>query len=139
MDIKLVPLDKIDDLWPAVRPGINKAIARGGLENVTIAEIYIGCRSGRMFLFVSDDLQSNLALEFCKDIRGDFGSIITFYSSKSHDWNTQIYRIGAFCAANGCNRLVFSGRKGWDRIIKKANPVKITKFAVTYEMELING
>ena len=129
MNIQLVGTNQIDQVWPAIRHQVEKSIQRGLADDITVADIYASLRGGQWFLFVADDLSASLVLRFQFTTKGEIARIVTFSSERSEDWALWIEKIKKFAKQNGVDRMVFDGRKGWQRVL----PVKLIR--CTYEME----
>lgn len=117
MNIQLVGVHQVDEVWPSVKKHIERAIAK--CDDLSLSWLYSYCRSGSGFLFVSDDLKTAAIIGF-EQINGhDAARIYALGSDKTTDWKNQIETIRKFAKANGAEKIVFQGRKGWSRIFGK--------------------
>ncbi len=129
MNIQLVGVSKIDEVWPVAKQLIGKSLKY--CDDLSISGLYALCRSGRGFLFVSDDLQCSAVVSFERQGEQEAARILALGSRIHTDWKEEINSIKHFAKMNGADKVVFQGRKGWQRVF--GDNVK-TKIQYHYEV-----
>ena len=114
MNIQLVCVDKIDGVWPCIKGQILRALAE--CDDLKLSEMYSFCRSGRGFLFVSEDLKASLILGFENRNGFEVARVYAMGADTNADWKQVFQDIKKFAQANGAEKIVFQGRKGWAKI-----------------------
>lgn len=115
MNIKLVGVHQIDGVWPLIKHQIAAALER--CDDLSLTGLYALCRSGHGFLFVSDDLKTSAIVSFETRNGTESARILALGSDANTDWKSDIEVIREFAKANGAEKVVFQGRKGWARVM----------------------
>lgn len=115
MNIQLVGIQHIDGVWPSIKHQIKAAITK--CDNLSLSGLYGICRSGQGFLFVSDDLKTSAIVSFETRNGTESARILALGSDANTDWKSDIEVIRKFANANGAEKVVFQGRKGWARVM----------------------
>lgn len=116
--IHLVQLWRIDDVWPLVAPGMEKAIQRSYSDR-SVGELFTDCRCGAklLYVFVNED---RAEASMIVDIVGDLMRVIAFARIDgaplrlkawmeefvTHDWSPL-----------GVKRMRTDGRLGWEKVV----------------------
>jgi len=115
MNVQLVSGSQIDEVWPSVRGHIQKSLDE--CDDLKIGEMYTFCRSGQGFLFVSEILDAALIMGFERRNGIESARVYAMGSEAHADWKTVFEQIRKFAYANGAEKMVFQGRKGWSKIL----------------------
>lgn len=107
--VQLVPIHKVDELWPLVLPLLTKSLEHSG--GLPIDQLMTGCRSGYYYLFVAPKEE---AAAVCGFIQGS-DEFKMLAMGANGDFMKTLDDIKEFAKANGAKRLTFEGRKGWAR------------------------
>lgn len=128
MNITLVPLVHVDQIFPQCEEFFQRSIDRGGGDDLTLGYLYSECRAGRAFLYVnvSDKVTDAMIIRFENP---EIARVLVFGGEGGIDWKSEFPEFSR-TIRNYAKKLVFSGRKGWERKL----PVKVR--AVSYEMEI---
>ena len=129
MNIHLVPFAQVDATFPYCELFFQQAIKRGGGDDLTVPYLWSECRSGRAFLYVhgKEQIQNAMILRFENP---DIARILVMGGDGGLDWMEEIEALGE-TIKNHAKKLVFQGRKGWQRKLPNTR-IK----AVVYEKEL---
>ncbi len=133
MNMQLVPCSMVDQVFPACVEHIQSAIDKGNGQDLNIPYLLTECRSGRMFLFVSEKeskITDTLVLRFEQHANGPVARVLTFGGIGGHRWTDEIKKLSEFIKPYA-PKIIFEGRKGWER---KFPDAKIR--SVNYELEL---
>lgn len=128
MNIQLVPLVHVDQVFPQCEELFDQAIKRGGGDDLTLPYLFSECRSGRAFLYVNaknDKITDAMILRF----ENPSIARILVMGGEGCDWAQEITNLGK-SIKNYADKIVFEGRKGWQRKL----PVKVK--AIVYEMKI---
>ena len=135
MQVSLVPVHLVDNLWPHVSEGFQRASKRFG-GDITVGELWTACRSGHVFFFV---------------VQNDTGEIVGATIFRSEAWGKgqrfrclAMYGIGIklwrdvalehvvkVAKLAGCNGIVSDGREGIGKLFPEAKKVRSV-----FEMEI---
>lgn len=122
MKIAIAGLHEVDNVWPMVAEGLQKACKRCG--DMTSGELWTMCRSGHAFLILIYEKQEILMAGVwrfeTKGGRPVFRCEM-MYGKHMREWLEFAYAWFANLAKeNGAGWLVAEGRRGWLRIIDGA-------------------
>lgn len=128
MLVSLVPLNLVDTVWPHVVDGFQRASARSG-GDLTVADLWIGCRAGHVFLFVvQDDANQIIAATAWKPEtwgKGQRFRCLGLYGKGVKAWKDElrahVTRVAKLCGANG---LIADGRDGWTAMYPDARKIR---------------
>lgn len=110
---------RIHEVWPHVRPLLQRACRRTGLN--AFAEIETDILAGRSLVWIA---WSGCAIEAAAAtslIHSDRGKVcvITLCAGRAMKrWLTLIERIETYACDEGCERMRIFGRKGWVRALE---------------------
>lgn len=134
MQISLVPLHLIDGIWPSVKDGF-QALIDTGSGDLTLSDLWLGCRTGTCFLFVVHDDQKVAAATVWKPELWPSGPkfrCMALYGKGMSEWMPGLHeKVKQTAVQCGATSLVSEGRKGWERYFKTAKVLR-----VTYEEEI---
>lgn len=127
MQASLVPVPLVDQVWPLVCEGFNRASQRSG-GDITVAELWIGCRSGHCFLFTVHSESAIVAATIWRSEawgRGQRFRCLALYGKDMKAWK-DILREHVVTVAKcaGCTGLIADGRLGWKKILPEAVTLK---------------
>lgn len=136
MNISLVPTQMVDALWPSVKDGFQRASDRFG-GDLTVGELWQGCRAGHVYLFVVHDDQKVVAATAWKPELWRSGPkfrCLALFGLGMQGWMPELHeKVRQTAIQCGCETLLAEGREGWKKIFKAARVLR-----VVYE-EPING
>ena len=133
MNIAIVGLHEVDQIWPLVAEGLQKACQRCG--EMTSGELWTMCRSGHAFLIIIFEKNSIIMASVwrfeSKNGRPVFRCEM-MYGHGMGDWleEARLF-ITKLAKENGAKALVAEGRRGWLRLIAGA-----VECAPDYEVEI---
>jgi hypothetical protein len=126
--ITLVPVDRVDNVWPHVRPALHGACLRTG-GDVTASELWQGCRSGGMFLIVAyDDEVIRGASVWRPETWASGGKLrcMGLAGSGMKDWIAEMHDMARKLAVDcGASSIIAEGRKGWASVFPKARVLRV--------------
>ena len=129
MNVTLVPLHLVDGVWRQVSDGFGRASKRSG-GDLTVGELWQGCRAGHCFLFVVHDDQKVVAATVWKPELWRSGGkfrCLALYGVQMDQWMPELHEKVKQAAINcGATSLVAEGREGWKRIFDKAKVLRVT-------------
>ena len=136
MNVTLVPVQMVDAIWNSVKDGFQKASDRFG-GDLTVGELWQGCRAGHVFLFVVHDDQKVVAATVWKPELWRSGPkfrCLALFGLGMQDWMPELHeKVRQTAIQCGAESLLAEGREGWKKIFKAARVLR-----VVYE-EPING
>lgn len=136
MNVTLVPLHLVDGVWPSVKDGFQRASDRFG-GDLTVGELWQGCRAGHCFLFVVHDDQKVVAATVWKPELWRSGGkfrCLALYGLGMQHWMPELHdKVKQTAVQCGAESLLAEGREGWKKIFTAARVLR-----VVYE-EPING
>ena len=118
---KLVCIDpkRIHDVWPHVRPLLERACRRTGLN--AFAEFEADILAGRSLVWVAWNGSAIEAAASTILINSDLGKVCVITLCAGQDmqrWLPLIDRIEGYTRDEGCVRIRIFGRKGWLRVLE---------------------
>ncbi len=127
-----VPTLQVDDTWPAVADGMEQALrrGRGGLTSI---DLYRAVRAGHLFLhliILDEEIKGAFISELTETPYGRTMTIKTICGREMKRWLPELLDYG-WPHVMGAKRVIFEGRKGWERAIKSARVIR-----QTYELDL---
>lgn len=127
MNVTLVPLHLVDGVWPSVKDGFQRASDRFG-GDLTVGELWQGCRAGHCFLFVVHDEQKVVAATAWKPELWRSGPkfrCLALYGVQMDDWFDEMRRKVTETAINcGAASLIAEGREGWRKVLPEAKVLR---------------
>jgi len=127
MNVTLVPTQMVDAIWPSVKDGFQRASDRFG-GDLTVGELWQGCRAGTCFLFVVHDDQKVFAATAWKPELWRSGPkfrCLALYGVQMDDWFDEMRRKVTETAINcGASSLIAEGREGWRRVLPEAKVLR---------------
>jgi hypothetical protein len=123
MNVVLVQVFIIDQIWPKVAAGFEDAIQRTG-GDVALGDLWTQARSGRAFLFVArdDEIRGASLWRFETWASGPKFRCLALYGENMADWFADMER--AVRAAAGTARLVTEGRRGWQKVLPNVKELR---------------
>jgi hypothetical protein len=119
--IDLVCIDpaRIGEVWPHVRPLLEKACRRTALN--AFADFEADILSGRSLVWVAwngNAIEATAATVLINSDRGKVCVITLCAGREMPRWLKLIDRIEAYARDEGCARIRIFGRKGWLRVLE---------------------
>lgn len=128
MNVTLVPVQMVDAIWNSVKDGFQKASDRFG-GDLTVGELWQGCRAGHVYLFVVHDDQKVVAATAWKPELWRSGGkfrCLALYGKGVREWKdalrVQVERAAKSC---GATSLIADGRLGWKAIYPDAKVLRV--------------
>ena len=128
MNVTLVPLHLVDGVWRHVSDGFGRASKRSG-GDLTVGELWQGCRAGHCFLFVVHDDQNVVAATVWKPELWRSGPkfrCLALFGLGMQDWMPELHeKVRETAVQCGAESLLAEGREGWKRIFDKAKVLRV--------------
>lgn len=128
VNVSLVPTHLVDNIWHAVTEGFQRASKRFG-GDLTVADLWVGCRSGNCFLFLIQDEAGAVvaAMVFKPETwgRGQRFRCLAMYGEGMKDWRDAAFALVTDIARQaGCNGLIADAREGIGVMFPDARKVR---------------
>lgn len=127
MQVSLVPVGMVDQVWPGVVQGFARASDRSG-GDMTVGDLWTVCRSGNAHLFVVHDPEKISAATVWRAELWRSGQkfrCLALYGKGMAEWMPELKRQVARVAADcGCTSLLAEGREGWTKIFPNAKRLR---------------
>ena len=129
MQVSLWPVAHIDQIWPSLRDGFQKALlATGG--DLTTADLWTACRSGNAFLLIAHDGEQVFGASIWRPDTWQTGPklrCLGLYGTGFRDWINDMRAMAVRLAHDcGATSLVSDGRSGWTKVFPNAKRLRIT-------------
>lgn len=116
----LVPITDVSAVWELAKGNIEKVIDKfEDLESIEdiYADLLIGDRQLWMVLKDGDVVASVITM--INEYRGKRWGILTHAGGHdAQDWFHIVNPIGEYFKAEGCQKFIIQGRKGWSKFLK---------------------
>lgn len=127
----VVNVTEIDRIWPSVAYGLEHACRKTG-GDLTADYLWSQCRSGAAFLVVvvkrdidAEELVGASVWRFEKWTTGKKLRCLALYGRGFNDWWPQHYKLlGEMLKAGQTTQVVWEGRKGFERLFKRARVLR---------------
>lgn len=134
MTVQFASVGQIDGYWPHVKDFLQNAID-ATYNDVTLADLYVACRSGNAFLMIGgsdESLKIAAVWRFEKWNDGMVFRCLALGGVDMNEWLSSAFDSAKMIASTGgAISLVASGRKGWAKAIPDAQETY-----TTFKMEL---
>lgn len=135
MQVSLVPVGMVDQIWPAVSEGFQRASDRFG-GDITVSDLWVGCRSGNCFFFLVQDEAGAVrgAMVFKPETwrRGQMFCCLAMFGTGMDEWlDPALEHVVKVARLAGCNKLMAHAREGIGTKITAARKVRSV-----FEMEI---
>ena len=129
MNIHVVPAQFVDEVFPKCVDFFQRAIDKGNSNDIDIPYLLTQCRGGYALLFVNgtDRVENAMIIRF---EHPKIARVLVFGGEGGKDWIEEFKKFAPEIRPYA-NKLVFHGRKGWERKIKE---LKVK--SVLYEMDI---
>ena len=124
MNITLVPVHLVDQVFPKLQAGFHKAAIKTG-GDMTTADMWQQARAGAAFIFVAHDGDDIRGASLWRGETWQSGPkfrCLALYGVRMRDWIEDMHEAVKI-AAGGAN-LVAEGRPGWVPVFKKAKVLR---------------
>lgn len=124
--ITLVPLSHVDQIWPALADGMKEACRRGG-GDLTPDWLFTVCRKGDALLFVAHDELEIQAGMICRVENWSGERVLRILAACGWDmgrWLPSVCDYREWLDSIGVAKVVFEGRKGWERAVPRARVLR---------------
>lgn len=132
MNVSLVPVQMVDQVWPQVVQGFQKASDRSG-GDLTVGDLWQGCRSGNCFLILAHDESQVAAATVWKPETWSSGGkfrCLALYGGDMDEWLDDVIGLVTRLAQDsGAGQVIFEGREGWFKKLAGLRRVRST-FAI---------
>lgn len=129
MNVSLVPVQMVDQIWPRVFEGFQRASDRFG-GDLTVGDLWQGCRAGTCFLFiVHDDKEVVAATAWRPELWGSGPKFrcMALYGLGMADWMPELHeKVRQTAIHCGAASLMAEGREGWAKIFPNAKLLRVT-------------
>ena len=121
--ITLVPVDRVDAVWPLAREWLQKATMRTG-GALTTGELWQGCRRGDIFMLVAHDGETMQGVSLWRPEDWQTGRKLHCLGLGGKNmlaWITDMHKAAKGLAVDcGASSIVSGGRDGWAKIFPRA-------------------
>jgi len=114
-----VGTNQIDETWPRIVSYFKEALDFGS-HDLTLWQLYVMCRSGAGFLFVSDDLSAALIIKFDRRNNDSIAELVIFGGKGDTDWKKWENALSEFVRRQGVHKVIMNGRPGLEKVISGA-------------------
>lgn len=117
MNIQLVPVLMVDQIWPQVAEGLGKSLEYA--PDMTLGWLWTECRKGDAFLFIAHEAEVSAAsiwrFENWRD--GPRFKCLALYGKNMKTWLEPMADAVRLAAKHGgAVALAYEGRPGWERL-----------------------
>lgn len=127
MQLSLLQTGNVDQVWPYLREGFQKALLRTG-GDLDTASLWTQCRAGTAFLVIAHDGEEIRGASVWRQEQWQTGSklrCLALYGAGMKDWIQDMREMAAKIAGDcGATSLVSEGRLGWQRVFPKARVLR---------------
>lgn len=134
MQISLVPVTSVDQFWPHLREGFQRALLKTG-GDLTTADLWVQCRNGSAFLLIAHEGEEIRGAAIWRPdtwMTGRKLRCLALYGTRFREWKDE-HREAAIRIARDCGAtsLVSEGRCGkngeplWTGMYPNAKPLRI--------------
>lgn len=119
---------QVDQFWHGLAPGFQRCIDRGG-GDLTLAELWQGCRRGDWFLLVAHEGDTILGASIWRPQVWQDGMklrCLGLFGTNFKKWADDMRTVATAVARDcGATAFVTDGRPGWARFFPKAKVLRI--------------
>lgn len=125
MTLRLVRTHEVDDVWPALREGMEEACRRCG-DDVTAWHLLAWVRASNALLFVTEGVTAGIIMRAEQWGNEMVARVIACAGRDLDDWLGDVLAPDAVWRQYlGDLPMVFEGRPGWGRVIKDAKVLRV--------------
>jgi hypothetical protein len=128
MQVSLVPVPNVDQFWPHLREGFERALLKTG-GYLTTGDLWAQCRAGTAFLIVAHEGEAIRGASIWQPdtwMTGRKMRCLGLYGVARNDWLFDMRDLAARLAKDcGATSLVSEGRPGWQKIFPKAKVLRV--------------
>lgn len=128
MNVTLVPVANVDQVWQSVAQGLHHACMKTG-GDCTASDLWQQCRAGTAFLVIAHDDSGIRAASVWRAETWATGHklrCLALYGRGIKDWFQDMEKtVKAIARDCGATALVTEGREGWKRLLPNARKVRI--------------
>lgn len=120
-----IPVENIELLWPMAEPLLKKAIDKdeGGWE---IEDVKISCDIGEYILWIVRNGKAAVILEVSEYHNGKQCDIVMIGGDVMDEWIGELEEIEGWAKRVGCDRMILTGRLGWQKILTEYTTKTVT-------------
>lgn len=111
-----VPIDNLEQLWPMAEPHIKKALKKSD-GTYTIEEVKYGCLSGEYILWLVKSGKAAIILMVSEYHKRKQCDILMLGGDDMDSWLVELDEIEGWAQKVGCDRMILTGRKGWEKML----------------------
>lgn len=134
--IRLAGVEEVDALWPVFADGMQECCRRSG-GDITPDWLFMCCRRGEALLFVIDVEGKPKAALVARPEQWGPDRVLRLIAAAGTEmdrWLGELSDHRAFIDRLGISKVIFEGRKGWERVVPKARVLRHV-----YEVDLNHG
>jgi len=125
--VSLVPVQHIDQFWPHLREGFQRAVMKTG-GDIETGDLWVQCRNGSAFLLIAHDGDKIAGASIWTRQTWQTRRVmrcLALYGTGMTGWLPDMRALAIQLAKdNGCTSLVSDGRRGWQRIFPNAKVLR---------------
>jgi len=119
MNVQLVPVHFVDQIWPAVSEGFGRSLEYA--PDLSLGYLWTECRSGEAYLFVAHDEAGEVLAasiwRFTVWLTGPRFKCLALYGKQMKRWLRPMEDAVRQAAKHGgATALAYEGRPGWKRL-----------------------
>ena len=111
-----VPVENLEQLWPMAEPHIKKAVEKSD-GTYTAEEVKYGCLSGEYILWLVRSGKAAIILMVSEYHNGKQCDILMLGGDDMNEWLDELEEIEGWAKRAGCDRMILTGRKGWQKML----------------------
>lgn len=120
-----VPVENLEQLWPMAEPLLEKAIEKGE-GGWDIIDVKIDCEIGHYILWIVRSGKAAIILEVSEYHNGKQCDIVMIGGDVMDEWIGELEEIEGWAKRVGCDRMILTGRLGWQKILKEYTAKTVT-------------
>jgi hypothetical protein len=126
--ITLVPVGRIDEVWPHVRAALEYSCLKTG-GDISSADLWQSCRRGESFLIVAHDGEKMQAASVWRPetwLTGRKLRCQALAGKNMKSWLGEMREVATQLARDcGASSIITEGRKGWAAVFPKARILRV--------------
>lgn len=111
-----IPKEYVEEVWVLAKPHLEKAIPYSGYT-LDINCLKKDCLSGDLILWMDQNCKAALVLRVSDYHKGKQCDIVILGGSDMKDWLHELKDIEDWADRIGCDRVILTGRKGWQKVL----------------------
>ena len=119
-----VPVENLEQLWPMAEPLLKKATEKDA--DWRIENVKFNCEIGHYILWIVRNGNAAIILEVSTYHNGKQCDIVMIGGDYMDEWITELKEIEGWAKRVGCDRMILTGRLGWQKILTEYTAKTVT-------------